>query len=144
MSDKSTGVACRSSAPAQSADGRPSLAPGLPGLRSAEGVRRDDMPQEKQRRPRRIYARLTEREYADASEQADAAALSLSEYLRRRLFGRRVVPKTDLRVLAELRRLGGLLKHIHNETRGTYSARTAEAIGALTACARELERRVAR
>lgn len=112
--------------------------------RSAEEVRRDDMTQEKQRRPRRIYARLTEREYADASEQADAAALSLSEYLRRRLFGRRVVPKTDLRVLAELRRLGGLLKHIHNETRGTYSARTAEAIGALTACARELERRVAR
>ena len=55
-----------------------------------------------------------------------------------------MVPKTDLRVLAELRRLGGLLKHIHNETRGMYSARTAEAIGALTACARELERRVAR
>ena len=102
------------------------------------------MTQEKQRRPMRIYARLTEREYADASEQADAAALSLSEYLRRRLFGRRVVPKTDLRVLAELRRLGGLLKHIHNETRGTYSARTAEAIVALTACARELERSASR
>ena len=55
-----------------------------------------------------------------------------------------MVPKTDLRVLTELRRLGGLLKHIHNETRGMYSARTAKAIGALTACARELERRVAR
>lgn len=98
------------------------------------------MTQEKQQRPRRIYARLTEQEYADVSEQADAAALSLSEYLRRRLFGRRVVPKTDLRVLSELRRLGGLLKNIHNETRGAYSDLTAEAIQALTAYARSLER----
>ena len=100
------------------------------------------MTQEKQQRPRRIYARLTDQEYADVSEQADAAALSLSEYLRRRLFGRRVVPKTDLQVLSELRRLGGLLKHVHNETRGTYSEKTAEAIGALTAYARELERKL--
>jgi len=98
------------------------------------------MTQEKQQRPKRIYARLTEQEYVDVSEQADAAALSLSEYLRRRLFGRRVVPKTDLRVLSELRRLGGLLKNIHNETRGSYSDLTAEAIQALTAYARSLER----
>lgn len=91
-------------------------------------------------RPRRIYARLTVDEYADLKEQADASALSLSEYVRRRVFGRRVVPKTDLRVLAELRRLGGLLKNIHNETRGAYSDLTAEAIQALTAYARSLER----
>ena len=97
------------------------------------------MTQEKQRL-KRIYARLTEQEYADVLEQADAVALSRSEYLRRRLFGRRVVPKTDLRVLAELRRLGGLLKHIHNETRGAYSDLTVEAIQALTAYARSLER----
>jgi hypothetical protein len=45
-----------------------------------------------------------------------------------------------LAVLAELRRLGGLLKHVHLETRGTYSELTANAIRALEAYARELER----
>ena len=93
-------------------------------------------------RPRRIYARLTVDEYADLKEQADASALSLSEYVRRRVFGRRVTSKVDLRVLAELRRLGGLLKHIHNETGGMYSEDTQDAIQALTAYARNLERAV--
>ncbi len=91
-------------------------------------------------RQKRIYARLTAEEYADLQEQADVAALSLSEYVRRRVFARRVVSKLDLRVLAELRRLGGLLKLVHNETRGAYSQKTAEAIQALTAYARGLER----
>jgi hypothetical protein len=49
-----------------------------------------------------------------------------------------VASKADLAVLAELRRLGGLLKHIHNETRGAYSALTAQAIRDLSAYARAL------
>ena len=40
------------------------------------------MTQEKQRL-KRIYARLTEQEYADVLEQADAVAFSRSEYLAR-------------------------------------------------------------
>ena len=47
-------------------------------------------------RQKRIYARLTAEEYADLQEQADVAALSLSEYVRRRVFARRVVSKLDL------------------------------------------------
>ena len=86
-------------------------------------------------RPRRIYARLTVDEYA-------ASALSLSEYVRRRVFGRRITSKVDLRVLAELRRLGGLMKHVHNETGGIYSEDTRDAIQALTACARGIERKL--
>jgi hypothetical protein len=43
-------------------------------------------------------------------------------------------------VLAELRRLGGLLKHVHLETRGAYSQDTANAIRALESYARALER----
>ena len=98
------------------------------------------MTQEKEpQRQRRIYARLTDEEYADLQAQADGAAISLSEYIRRRIFARRVVSKLDLRVLAELRRLGGLLKLIHNETKGAYSQKTAEAIQALTSYARGLE-----
>lgn len=99
------------------------------------------MTQEKDaQRQRRIYARLTDKEYADLKEQADVAALSVSEYIRRMVFARRVVSKLDLRVLAELRRLGGLLKLVHNETKGAYSQKTAEAIQALTSYARGLER----
>ena len=73
------------------------------------------MTQEKQR-VKRIYARMTPSEYLELQEQADAAALTISEFVRRRLFGRRIVSKVELRVLSELRKLGGLLKHIHNET----------------------------
>ena len=95
---------------------------------------------QKPQRPKRIYARLTEAEYADLQEQADAAAISFSEYIRRRIFARRVVSKLDIRVLAELRRLGGLLKHVHNESGGAYSDATREAIQALTSFARGLEK----
>jgi hypothetical protein len=45
-----------------------------------------------------------------------------------------------MNVLAELRRLGGLLKHIHLETRGIYSELTANAIRALESYSRTLER----
>jgi hypothetical protein len=49
-----------------------------------------------------------------------------------------VASKADLAVFGELRRLGGLLKHIHNETRGAYSSLTAQAIKDLSAYARVL------
>jgi hypothetical protein len=48
--------------------------------------------------------------------------------MRNRSLGKRVAAKADLRVLAELRRLGGLLKHLHNETKGTYSALTSDCL----------------
>jgi hypothetical protein len=49
-----------------------------------------------------------------------------------------VASKADLAVLAELRRLDGLLKHVHNETHGTYSALTAQTIRDLSAYVRAL------
>jgi hypothetical protein len=44
-------------------------------------------------------------------------------------------------VLSEVRRLGGLLKHVHNETRGAYSALTAQAIKDLSAYVRVLSKK---
>jgi hypothetical protein len=88
----------------------------------------------------RIGLRVSEEERLEITEQAEASALTVSEYVRRKVLGRRIIPKTDLSVLAELRRLGGLLKHIHLETRGTYSDLTASAIRALEAYARKVER----
>jgi hypothetical protein len=88
----------------------------------------------------RAGVRLSEEEYREIREQAEVSHLTVSEYIRRRILGKRIVPQADLAVLAELRRLGGLLKHVHLETRGTYSERTADAIRALEAYARKLER----
>ena len=58
-----------------------------------------------------VTIRVTEREKTRLTEQAEIAGLSLSEYMRRRFFGGRIAAHTDLHTIAELRRIGGLLKH---------------------------------
>ena len=58
-----------------------------------------------------VTIRVTEREKTRLMEQAEIAGLSLSEYIRRRFFGGRIAAHTDLNTIAELRRIGGLLKH---------------------------------
>ncbi len=73
-------------------------------------------------RPRRtelatspFQVRLTATERAELEAAAEKAGLTLSEYIRRRALGRRVAaPRalTDIQTLNELRRLGGLVKHL--------------------------------
>ena len=59
-----------------------------------------------------VTIRVTEREKTRLTELAEIAGLSLSEYMRRRFFGGRpLVAHADLSTVAELRRIGGLLKH---------------------------------
>ena len=87
-----------------------------------------------------IAVRLTATEKARLLEDVDHAGISLSEYARRRLFGRRVLAQTDAVMVRELRRLGGLLKHIHNETRGRYSQDTAKALHSIKAYIEALSR----
>jgi hypothetical protein len=61
---------------------------------------------------RRRTLRLSDYEDARLANQAYAAGLSVSEYMRRRFFGGRpIVAHTDDRTIRELRRLGGLLKY---------------------------------
>ena len=90
-------------------------------------------------RPICVNARVTEEESREIREQAKASQLTVSECVRQRIFGKRVAHQTDLSILAELRRLGGLVKQAHLETRGTYSERTADAIRALEAYVRALD-----
>ena len=78
-----------------------------------------------------INVRLTAAEKARLKEDADLAGLSMSELVRRRYFGRPIVANADAVMLKELRRIGGLLKHIHNESGGVYSKDTAGALVAL-------------
>ena len=56
--------------------------------------------------------RLTEEEWHNLSEQADRAALTPSEFARRRIAGYRIVSRVEDKLLNELRRLGGLQKHL--------------------------------
>jgi hypothetical protein len=91
-----------------------------------------------ERRTIKISVRLTEEEQDFLIEESDICGLSQSSFLRQRSLGKRVSAKTDLRVLSELLRIGGLLKHIHNETNGAYSAKTAAAICEIEAYVRLL------
>lgn len=78
-----------------------------------------------------INMRVTAPEKKQLKEDAAHAGLSVSELIRRRALGRRVIANTDSVVLRELRRQGGLLKHIHNQSVGAYSLDTAAALYAL-------------
>ena len=73
-----------------------------------------------------VPVRMTAKEKARLREIAEAAGLSVSELIRRYCFGRSVNSKVDLTMVRELRRLGGLLKHIHNESGGAYREETAQ------------------
>lgn len=72
-------------------------------------------------------------------EDARMAGMSMSEVVRRRYFGYPIVAQADLAVVRELRRMGGLMKHLHQESGGAYSkevaAMSAEIIKAIRALA---------
>ena len=89
------------------------------------------MPTEADRLSAVVNVRLTTAEKAALKEAADLAGLSVSEYVRRRALGRAVLAQADAVTIKELRRLGGLVKHLHNETGGVYSRETAGALVAL-------------
>lgn len=87
-----------------------------------------------------INVRLTATEKAKLKEDADLSGLSLSELVRRRYFGKPILANADAVMLKELRRLGGLLKHVHNDSQGVYSKETAGALMALKAYLEQLSR----
>ncbi len=59
-----------------------------------------------------VTVRVSEMEKKHLEEIAQIAGVSVSEYLRRRFFGRKpIIAHTDVITIRELRRIGGLLKH---------------------------------
>lgn len=72
-----------------------------------------------------VCIRFKPDEKTSAEALAREAGLTLSEYMRRRALGLRVHSKADVQMISELRRLGGLVKHIHNQTDGENSVKTA-------------------
>jgi hypothetical protein len=72
--------------------------------------------------------RFTPSELEDLKAAAHIAGITVSTYVRHRALGRQVAANTDLVTIRELRRIGGLLKHIHNESGGAYSQLTADTL----------------
>ena len=84
-------------------------------------------------RTRTMHIRLTEEEYAFLLAQAEMASLTFSSYGRALLLGHRVVARADSATISELRRLGGLVKAVHTQSAGAYSAQTAGMLAELQA-----------
>ncbi|WP_175992726.1 plasmid mobilization protein [Burkholderia vietnamiensis] len=80
----------------------------------------------------KIAVRLTPDEKTRLRDDAELAGVSVSELVRRRYFGRPIVANADMVMVRELRRIGGLLKHLHNATDGVYSRETAQALVEIT------------
>lgn len=75
-----------------------------------------------------VSLRLTAAEKLQLQEDAQLAGLSVSALIRRQYFGRKIVARTDVTMIRELRRIGGLLKHIWSESQGAYSQETKAAL----------------
>jgi len=73
----------------------------------------------------RLNVRLPRRELEIIREDADMANISVSEIVRARYFGNPIIANADAVMIKELRRLGGLLKSVHVESHGAYSADTS-------------------
>src|ERR1700750_584614 len=75
----------------------------------------------------RLHPHEKERLQADSS----LAGVSMGELVRRQYFNRPILANADQKMIKELRRLGGLLKHVFVQSGGLYSADTANAIFAV-------------
>jgi hypothetical protein len=86
----------------------------------------------------RLDVRVAPPEKAELRALADDAGITVAELVRQRALGRPVVARTDATTIRELRRLGGLLKKVHTDSRGAYSQTTAAALRDLHAAIRAL------
>lgn len=85
-----------------------------------------------------VRIRFTPDEKALAMALASEAGLTLSGYLRRRALGMPVRSKADAQTINELRRLGGLVKQLHQEGGAIPGDATALALAALTEAIRRI------
>ena len=94
--------------------------------------------------PAALTERLDVRVSPDEKDQlrrlAASAEVPVAELVRLRALARPIVPRTDATTIRELRRLGGLLKKVHVDSRGAYSEATAAALVAINAAVAALAR----
>lgn len=63
--------------------------------------------------PHITRTRLSADQLAQAQADAQTCGKSLAAYIRDRITGKRIKARTDDAMLRELRRIGGLIKHVH-------------------------------
>lgn len=88
----------------------------------------------------RLNIRPTPAELRELRENARLSGMTLSAYGRRRLLGHAVATRADAEMIRELRRIGGLLKQIHGESKGPYSETTGEALRHIAEAIRKIAR----
>jgi hypothetical protein len=93
----------------------------------------------------KIAVRLTPIEKDKLRQDADLAAFSVSELVRRRYFGRPIIAEADMLVIRELtriaaqqRQLGALIKKINRESREVYSDQVSDTIAEMAKVVRLL------
>jgi len=86
-----------------------------------------------------VRIRFTPDEKEQAKSYAKEGGLNLSEYIRRRAIGLPVRSKSDTQMINELRKIGGLVKHIHNQTAGAYSKETSDVLVQITEAIKRIE-----
>ncbi|WP_231869388.1 plasmid mobilization protein [Acetobacter malorum] len=87
-----------------------------------------------------VNVRLTADEKDRLKEDADLAGMSVSELVRRRYFGHPIVAHADIVMIRELRRLGGLLKHLYTSSNGEHAQETLATLHALKAAIEAISR----
>jgi hypothetical protein len=92
----------------------------------------------------KVTLMYTEGEYEEISGKAKEAGITLSTYIRSKsLYGHVYVPKyakIDSASVRELSRLGGLLKHHFNVTRGEHKDKTGEILKDISFIISEIRR----
>lgn len=88
----------------------------------------------------KIAVRLTSDEKQRLAEDADIAGMSMSALVRARYFGRPIVANADLVMIKHLNRMTGMLKTVHNESKGEYSSDTAATILLISAAIKKISR----
>jgi hypothetical protein len=74
----------------------------------------------------RIMIRLLPEELEEIEERARVSGLTASEYIRRKVFNRPTVPRADLALVRELRRLGVLMGEILSRAPGPCDPQARE------------------
>lgn len=69
----------------------------------------------------RIEIRCTEADADLIRDKAIAAGISTSELLRRSALSRKIMTRTDTRLMNELLRLGGLQKHLYTQMQSSMT-----------------------
>lgn len=86
---------------------------------------------ERRNRTRLIQVRCTPEEHDMILQSAEAACLTVAEYVRRIALRRKIKPVTDYKMIMELSRLGGLQKHLFMQGHRADSKEYAEILSEL-------------